>query len=140
MSAEPTTAALTSEDRMTALIAYVLMLFGIVTGATALLALFIAVMSQKTASDVLRSHYDFIIQTFWVAFFSVAMVFALAGLWSFMGYAWLPSLGRLVFLLVSLWVVVRSVIGILRLGEGDGIAELRTLGIPARFNGGPQAA
>jgi len=131
---------MSSDDRMAALIAYVLMLFGIVTGATAVMAFVIAVMSYKTASDVLRSHFEFIMQTFWVSFFTIAMVLALAGLWSFMGYNWLPSLGRLVFLLVSLWVVVRSVIGILRLGEGDGIAELKTLGIPARLEGGAPAA
>lgn len=124
--------AIDAEDRTLPLVTYVLMLLSVVTGATAALALVIAVISRKAAPEVLKTHYDFLIQTFWVAFFSLGMVFALAGLWGFMGYEWLPSIGRLVFLLVSLWVVVRSVIGMLRLRDGFGIAQTRSLGVPPR--------
>jgi len=127
--ANPT--AIPAKDRSLPLVTYVLMLFSVVTGATAVLALVIAVIERRNAPAVVRSHYDFIIQTFWVAFFSLGMVFALAGLFSFMGYHWLPSLARLVFLLISLWVVVRSVIGVLRLRDGFGMAPTRSLGVPA---------
>lgn len=129
-----------AEDRTLPLVTYVLMLLGVVTGVTALLALGIALYSRRTASDMLRSHYDFIVQTFWVAAFCMSLVFSLAVLWSYMGYEWLPSIARLVFLLVSLWVMVRTAVGILRLGAGDGIAESTSLGIPGRVEGRTQAA
>jgi len=121
-----------AEDKTLPLVSYVLMLLAVVTGATAALALVIAMISRDEASERLRSHYDFVIQTFWVALFCVGMMFVLAGLFAIMGYAWLPSLGRLLYLLVSLWVVVRSMIGMLRLYQGAGMADIRTLGVPGR--------
>jgi uncharacterized membrane protein len=129
----PTT--LSAEDRTLPLAAYILMLLAVVTGATAALALVIAVVARRRAPEILRSHYDFIIQTFWVSFFSLGMVLALAGLWEYMGYTWLPPLARLVFMLVSLWIIVRTGVGMLRLAEGDGFAEARSLGVPARVEG-----
>jgi len=121
-----------ADDNILPLVSYVLMLLAVVTGATAALALVIAMISRDEASDRLRSHYDFVIQTFWVALFCVGMMFVLAGLFAIMGYAWLPSLGRLLYLLVSLWVVVRSMIGMLHLYQGAGMADIRTLGVPGR--------
>jgi len=138
--AEFASPAAAAEDRMLPLVTYVLMLLGVVTGVTALLALGVALVSRRTPSDMLRSHYDFIVQTFWVAAFCMSLVFSLAVLWSYMGYAWLPSIARLVFLLVSLWVMVRTAIGIVRLSAGVGIAESNSLGIPDRVEGRALAA
>jgi uncharacterized membrane protein len=132
MTTDATPGAISAEDRTLPLATYVLMLLSVVTGATAALALVVAVVSRRDAPDEIRSHYDYIIQTFWVAFFSLGLVLALAGLWEYMGYAWLPSLGRLLFMLVSLWVIVRCSIGMLRLGDSLGMAPSRTLGVPPR--------
>ena len=129
-----------ADDRMLPLVAYVLMLFGVVTGVTAIVAFGIAAYSRRNAPEVQRSHYDFIVQTFWVAAFCMSLVFSLAVLWSYMGYVWLPSVARLFFMLVSLWVVVRTAIGLLRLGEGDGMASTSSLGIPRRVEGHSVAA
>lgn len=139
-SARTASASVPVDDRTPPLVTYMLMLLGVVTGVTALLALGIAMVSRRNAADMLRSHYDFIIHTFWVAAFCMSLVFSLAVLWSFMGYAWLPSVARLCFMLVSLWVLVRTGVGILRLGAGDGMAETNSLGIPDRVEGRALAA
>ncbi len=138
-SLAPVAPLATAEERSFPLATYILMLLGVVTGVTAALALIMALTARRDASEIAQSHYDFIIQTFWVALYSVAMVLVLAGLFSVMEYAWLPSLGRLLFLLVSVWVVVRSAIAVLRLCDGDGMAVLPSLGVPERIPANVQA-
>ncbi len=122
--------AFTPEERTLPLVTHVLMLLSVVTGFTALVAVLISYMGGKRATGIAQSHYEFVIHTFWIAL--IAMVALMAFAWSFtlFPFAFLPVYGRLLYLLVSIWVVVRSIVGIMRLTGGTEIINPETLLLP----------
>lgn len=127
-----TSTAVTAEGRTLLLVTHVLMLMSIVTGATGLVAVMISYMSMRDATDDGRSHYEYVIRTFWVALIALVALYSFA--WSFVvfPFAFLPVYGRLLYLLISIWVVVRSIVGIMRVTGGSGIANPNTLLIPKK--------
>ncbi len=127
-----TSLAIKAEGRTLPLVTHVLMLLSIVTGATGLVAVMIAYMSMRGASDEHRSHYAYVIRTFWVAMIALVALFAFA--WSFVlfPFSFLPVYGRLLYLLISLWIIVRSTVGIMRLTGGEGISNPNTLFLPKK--------
>lgn len=122
--------ALSSEGRTLLLVTHVLMLMSVVTGATGLVAAMIAYMSMRDAPEDQRSHYEYVIRTFWIALIAVVALFAIAFSFVLFPFAFLPMYGRLLYLLISLWVMVRSIVGIMRLMGGSGIANPNTLLVP----------
>ncbi len=90
------------------------MLLSIVTGLAGLVAIIIAYISLKDATGDQRSHYEYVIRTFWVALIAVVALFAFAWSFTLFPFSFLPVYGRLLYLLISLWVAVRSVIGVVR--------------------------
>ena len=125
--------AITVEERTLPLVTHILMLLSVVTGVTGLVAAAIAYMSLREASGDQKPHYEYVIRTFWVGAIAITALFAFA--WSFVlvPAAFLPVYGRLLYLLISLWVVVRSIVGIIRLMNGGGIANPGTLLIPRKI-------
>ena len=63
---ETTPSVVTSEDRTLPAIVYGLYLLGLVNGLTILVGLVIAHINRDTAGPVMRSHYTFLIRTFWI--------------------------------------------------------------------------
>lgn len=96
-------------DRTLALVNYVLLLFALSNGITALIALVIAFMRREQASDWLRNHYEFQIRTV-----IYGIIIAIVGL----ATIWLLGLGLLIWLLGAVWLVVRTVVGLMRLVDG----------------------
>jgi len=119
-----------SEDRTLPLVAHVMMLLCIVTGFTALVAIIIAYVSKRRAPAKFKSHYEYVIRTFWVALAAIVTIWLFALSFTFFPFGFLPVYGQLLFLLVSLWVVVRSIVGIMRLTSGDGIINPGTWLLP----------
>ncbi|MCC5996469.1 MAG: DUF4870 domain-containing protein [Oceanicaulis sp.] len=98
-----------SGDRTLALVNYVLLLLALSNGLTALIALVIAFIRRDTAPGWVRNHYDFQIRT--VIYGLIILVVGFATLW-------LLGLGLLIWLLGAVWLVVRTVVGLMRLVDG----------------------
>lgn len=96
-------------DRTLALVNYVLLLFALSNGITALIALVIAFMRRDNASAWLRNHYDFQIRTV-----IYGIIIAIVGF----ATIWMLGLGLLIWLIGAVWLVVRTVVGLMRLVDG----------------------
>ncbi len=92
----------------TAYLIYILYLFGLVFGITAIIGLVMAYIYRDDAQAWLRTHYRFQIRTFWIGLVYVAVGIVTAPV--FIGY--------LVLLFWLIWLVVRCVKGIKLVDEG----------------------
>lgn len=100
------------DERQMALIAYILFLAPL-GGLTHLVGLIMAYVARPTAPVWLQSHYTYLIRTFWIGllFFVAAGVLCLLAI----GFVLLP--------LAFLWVVVRCVVGLMRLFRNEPIPQ-----------------
>lgn len=113
--------AISSEERTMPLTAYILMLVSVVTGGiTAIIAVVLAYASKEEASDDVKSHYEFIIRTFWISLIVDVTAFVL------MFTVFLAPLSFLTFIAVFVWVIVRMIMGLVKLTNGDPIADPNT--------------
>lgn len=93
---------------------YVLFLVGNIIGISSLLAVIIAYARREQAPHWLQSHYTFQIKSFWtavvgiVAFTLMIMTVILA------------PFGLFGLLLVWVWMLIRGVVGLVRLLDGRG--------------------
>ena len=116
---ETTPSVVTSEDRTLPAVVYGLYLLGLVNGLTILVGLVIAHMNRDTAGPVMRSHYTFLIRTFWIGlavFLGLGVLIGISAVLSvvLIGIPFLLLFG-LLLLLVSIWFTVKSVLGLLAL-------------------------
>lgn len=98
-----------SGDRILAIVNYVLMFLALSNGLTLLIAAILAYVRRDQAEPWLKSHFDFQIATFWYG-----LVIAIVGFLTL----WLLGLGLLIWLLGSIWLVIRSAVGLIRLIDG----------------------
>ena len=112
-----------NEDRTLPAVAYGLYLLGLTHGLTILIALIIAYANRATAGPRMRTHYTFLIRTFWLSIggflVGLALIFwggvfslILVGL-PFFGLGWLICGGT------WLWVLLRLVLGVVRLARDE---------------------
>lgn len=100
----------------TAKIIYILYLVGIVTGGlTTLIGLVMAYIYQGTASDSLRTHYRFLIRTFWILilYSATSIILYLIGLLLavvLIGYA-IIFLALIFNIFILIWLIIRCVKG-----------------------------
>jgi uncharacterized membrane protein len=97
-----------SDERQMALIAYILYLAPL-GGVTHLIGLVLAYVARDSAPPWLRTHYVYLIRTFWLGVLYFAAAVALCLL--LIGFALLP--------LVFLWVVVRCAVGMMHLFRNE---------------------
>jgi uncharacterized membrane protein len=98
-----------ADERQTALIVYILMLVPIVIPITHIVGLVIAYVSRDTAPDWLKTHYTFLINTFWMGLlYFVAACFLCLLL---IGFVLLP--------VVVIWYIVRCALGLARLMRNE---------------------
>lgn len=88
-------------------IIYILYLAGLITGVTTLIGVVMAYMNRDTAPDWLKSHYQFQIRTFWIM-----LLYAIIA-----GVLTLVFIGFLLFLLITVWWIIRCVKGLNMLGQ-----------------------
>ena len=141
-----------SADKALALISYVVLFVSpFVAGFPSLISVIIAYVRRTGASPVLRTHYDFQIKIFWVgcALLVACGVLGFLGIATGFGLAWsawgdLPAtmfsfgLGTvLMFVLAGLalfanflWMIISSILGFVRLLEGQPIGRVHTPGLP----------
>ncbi|WP_297735602.1 hypothetical protein [uncultured Maricaulis sp.] len=102
------------DDKLFAGLNYVLFLIGNIIGISSLLAVIIAYARRDQAPHWLQSHYTFQIKSFWTA-----VVGILACTLMIMTVILLPF-GFIGLALIWLWMLVRGVVGLIRLLDGRG--------------------
>lgn len=110
----PPTSPLADERQMTVII-YVLFLAPL-GGVTHVIGLILAYVARENAPPWLKSHYTYLIRTFWMGLLYFVAAGVLCAL--LIGFALLP--------LVFLWFVVRCAVGLMRLFRGEAIPNPAT--------------
>ena len=115
----------TAEDQTLPGVTYGLYLLGLTHGLTIIIAVIIAYAARGNAGPVMRSHYNWIIRTFWLSiFWSLAwgLVAAMGALLSVILIG-LPFLWLAVCMLglVWVWTLVRLIVGVVHLSRGDAV-------------------
>ena len=95
---------------------YILYLASLLVGVTAIVGVVMAYVNHGSAPEGLRTHYRFLIRTFWIGILYAAGGLVLTAV--FVGFA------VLCFTLV--WLIVRCVKGLKLLGEGQPIPDPTT--------------
>jgi uncharacterized membrane protein len=99
--------------KKTALIVYALYLGSLIVGITLLAGAVVAYIYRNDAKDWLATHYRFQIRTFWMF-----VLFSIIG-----GLSAVVVVGWFILVFAAVWLIVRCVIGIKRLGERQPIAD-----------------
>ena len=112
-----------TEDRTMPAVAYALYLLAFATGVTAIIGLILAYASQGAAGPLMRSHYTFLIRTFWIGLVwcvVAGMVLAIGIPLSFIliGIP-LLILAKGMFALGAVWYGVRCIVGVIYLAQGE---------------------
>lgn len=113
----------TTEDRTLPAIVYALFLLGPVNGLTVLIGLIIAYANRDVAGPNMASHHTFLIRTFWIGLIAclasgAVMLFGLILSFILIGIPFVV-LGGIAFGLVTLWFVIRCVVGLIYLSRGE---------------------
>lgn len=113
----------TTEDRTMPGVAYALYLLAFATGITAIAGVILAYANQASAGPTARSHYTFLIRTFWIGLVwcvLAGMVLAIGIPLSFILIG-IPMLifAKLMFALGAVWYGVRCVVGVIYLAQGE---------------------
>lgn len=102
------------DDKLFAGLNYVLFLVGNIIGISSLLAVIIAYARREQAPHWLQSHYTFQIKSFWTAVVGIVactlMIMTVI----------LAPFGLFGLLLVWVWMLIRGVVGLVRLLDGRG--------------------
>ena len=102
------------DDKLFAGLNYVLFLVGNIIGISSLLAVIIAYARREQAPPWLQSHFTFQIKSFWTAVVGIVacalMIMTVI----------LAPFGLFGLLLVWVWMLIRGVVGLVRLLDGRG--------------------
>jgi uncharacterized membrane protein len=111
------------EDRTMPAVVYGLYLLGLANGLTILVGLIIAYVNRDRAGPRMRTHYTFLIRTFWLAIawalIGVALIFW-GGIFSLVLIG-LPffALGWLILGAVGIWFFLRTILGVIYLARDE---------------------
>jgi Predicted membrane protein len=120
---ETETVVVTTEDRTVPAIAYGLYLLGLVNGVTILIGLIVAYMNRDNAGPRMRTHYTFLIRTFWIGlgvFVALGALIFISAILSILLIG-IPFLMLFLFLwgVVGVWFAVRCIVGLVYLSQGE---------------------
>lgn len=112
-----------TEDRTMPAVAYALYFLAFATVVTAFIGLIIAYIQRDGAGAKMRTHYTFLIRTFWI---SIAWwviggsLLLFGGIFSIIlvGLPFL-ALGGLILMLVGVWWAVRCIVGVIYLAREE---------------------
>ena len=116
-----------TEDRTMPAICYALYLLTYATGLTAIIGVIIAHVQQSTAGPVMRTHYTFLIRTFWIGLVLAVLggivggiLFAIGAVLSviLIGFP-IMALAGLIWALAAVWFGVRCIVGLVYLSRGE---------------------
>lgn len=117
------TAVVISEDRTVPAITYGLYLLGLVNGVTILIGLIVAYVNRDNAGPRMRSHYTFLIRTFWIGigiFLALGLLIMISAVLSVLLIG-IPFLMLFLALwgAVGVWFAVRCIVGLVYLSQGE---------------------
>ncbi|USQ96782.1 DUF4870 family protein [Caulobacter sp. RL271] len=111
------------EDKVLPAVVYGLYLLGFTNGLTFIIGLIVAYVNRDTAGPINESHYTFAIRTFWlsIAWFLIGALLLAFGIPLSLLLIGIPMMiaGGAIIGAVSLWFVVRCVMGITYLVRGE---------------------
>lgn len=120
---EPPRAPGIEEDKVLPAVVYGLYLLGFTNGLTFVIGLIVAYVNRDTAGPINESHYTFAIRTFWlsIAWFLIGAVLLGFGIPLSLLLIGIPMMifGGAIIGAVSLWFVIRCVMGITYLVRGE---------------------
>lgn len=112
-----------AEDKVLPAVVYALYLVGLANGLTVILGLILAYVSKDAAGPKMRTHYDFLIRTFWmgIAWAIIGAVLFAVGLPLSFVIIGLPILwlGMAILALVGVWFIARCIIGLVYLSRDE---------------------
>lgn len=112
-----------SEDRTMPAVAYALYLLGLTNGLTIIIGLIVAYVYRDRAGPRMRTHYDFLIRTFWmsIGWFVIGGLLLLFGAPLSLILVGVPIflLGLLIWSVIGIWFGVRSVVGVIYLARDE---------------------
>ena len=118
------------EDKVLPIVVYALYLLGFTNGLTFLAGLIVAYLNRDTAGPVNASHYTFAIRTFWLSiwWFLAGLALILVGLVLAVLLIGFPMMivGGVIISLISIWFVVRCILGLVYLLKGEAYPRPRT--------------
>ncbi len=95
---------------------YILYLLSFIFGFTSIVGLIFAYVNRDQADEIVYSHYQYQIRTFWIGL--------LFGVISF--FLTFVFIGILTFLLLSIWWLVRSIKGLMLVSRQEPITNVNT--------------
>lgn len=111
------------EDKVLPAVVYGLYLLGFTNGLTFIVGLIVAYLNRDQAGPINESHYTFAIRSFWlsIAWFVIGGLLLLFGIPLSLLLIGIPMMivGGLILGAVSLWFVVRCVMGVYYLVRGE---------------------
>lgn len=112
-----------AEDKTLPAVTYALYLLAFATGITAVIGVILAYANQASAGPMMRSHYTFLIRTFWIGLVwcvIAGMVLAVGIPLSFILIG-IPMLilAKAMFALGAVWYGLRCVVGVIYLAQGE---------------------
>jgi uncharacterized membrane protein len=111
------------EDTTMAIVCYALYLAAFITGITAVIGLIIAYAQQSTAGPVMRSHYTFLIRTFWIGVLAIVLTAITAGVGALLAIILIGIpilfLAGAMGVITSVWFAVRCIIGLVYVSRGE---------------------
>lgn len=111
------------EDKVLPIVVYVLYLLGFTNGLTFLVGLIVAYVNRETAGPINASHYTFAIRTFWLSiwWFIIGLALVFVGLALLVLLIGIPIMivGGTILGAISVWFVVRTVLGLVHLLRGE---------------------
>ncbi len=111
---------LTGGNKGNAQLIYILYLASIIVGVTSIIGVVMAYLSKDQAPDWLKTHYNFLIRTFWMGL-----------LYSFIGLLLMIVLiGWIVLIATLIWMIIRCVKGLGYLGRSEPVPNYQTWMIP----------
>ena len=111
------------EDKILPIVVYALYLLGFTNGLTFLVGLIVAYVNRETAGPINASHYTFAIRTFWLSiwWFIIGLTLVFVGLALLVLLIGIPIMivGGTILAAISVWFVVRTVLGLVYLLRGE---------------------
>ncbi len=112
-----------TDDKTMPAVCYALYLLAFATGITAIIGLVIAYAQQGVASATMRTHYTFLIRTFWLGLLLMVasgVVFGIGAILSIILIG-IPimALGGLMGAGAAVWYGVRCIVGLVYLSRGE---------------------
>lgn len=112
-----------NEDKTLPAVCYALYLLAFATGITAVAGLIIAYSQQGAAGPLMRSHYTFLIRTFWIGLVLMVAAGLLTGIGALLSVILIGipivMLGASAMAVASIWYGVRCIVGLVYLSRGE---------------------